>query len=122
MTRHVGLPETIQVEETFSQTFGGRHVGTVTAIREGVAAAQTQPVTEVLVQLRICRQTGLVPAERGYGRGVRGWRKGRKSEWLQSDTNRSTEKDVERKTKMGNEEHFGSENQEWKVEITEIIK
>lgn len=32
------------------------------AIREGVAAAQSQPVAEVVVQLRICRQTGLLPA------------------------------------------------------------
>lgn len=55
MARHVGLPKAIQVEETFGQAFGGCHVGAVTAIGEGVTAAQTQPVTEVLVQLRICR-------------------------------------------------------------------
>lgn len=65
MARHIGLPEAIQVKETFGQSFGGCHVGTVAAIGEGVAAAQTQPVTEVLVQLRICRQTGLLPAEMG---------------------------------------------------------
>lgn len=69
MARHIGLPEAIQVEETLGQAFGGCHVGTLTAVGEGVAAAQTQPVAEVLVQLRVCRQTGLLPAERTVGMG-----------------------------------------------------
>lgn len=65
VARNIRLPETVQVEETLGQSFGGGHVGAVAAVREGVAAAQTQPVAEVVVQLRICRQTGLVPAGGG---------------------------------------------------------
>lgn len=64
MTRHVGLPEAVQVEEAFGQTFGGRHVPTVAAVGQGVAAAQTQTVAQVLVQLRVCRQAGLLPADK----------------------------------------------------------
>ena len=63
VARHIGLPEAIQVEETFGQAFGGCQIGTVAAIGEGVTAAQTEPVTEVLVQLRVCRQMGHLPAE-----------------------------------------------------------
>lgn len=80
MARNIGLPEAVQVEETLGQAFGGCHVGTVAAVGEGVAAAQTQPLAEVLVQLRICRQTGLLPAERRVGGGVRGRREGRNKE------------------------------------------
>lgn len=72
MPRHIGLSEAVQVEETFGQASGGCHVSTVAAIGEGLTAAQTQPLTEVLVQLRICRQAGLVPAEKTAGGGG-GW-------------------------------------------------
>lgn len=85
MASYVWLPEAVQVEEAFGEAFCGRHVGVVAAVGEGVAAAQTKPVTEVLVQLRICGQAGLVPAE-----GVKGWvqrlKKGQKDSWLKSDT------------------------------------
>lgn len=63
MTRYIRLLETIQVEQTLGQAFGCRHVGSVAAVGDGVAAAQTQPVAEVLVQLRVRSQTGLLPAE-----------------------------------------------------------
>lgn len=69
MARHIGLPEAIQVEETIGQAFGGCHVRTLTAVGEGVAAAQTQPLAEVLVQLRIRGQTGLLPAKKTVGAG-----------------------------------------------------
>lgn len=69
MARHVRLPESIQVKETLGESFGGCHVATVTAVGEGVAAAQTQPVTEVLVQLGVRRQTGLLPADGGVWDG-----------------------------------------------------
>lgn len=64
MSCYVRLPETIQVEEAFGEAFGSCHIGTVAAVGEGVAAAQTQPLAQVLVQLRICGQSGLLPAER----------------------------------------------------------
>lgn len=63
MSRYVRLPEAVQVEETFGEASGGRHVGSVAAIGQSVAAAQAEPVAEVLVQLRVCGQPGLVPAE-----------------------------------------------------------
>lgn len=64
VARHVRLPEAVQVEEALGEASGGGHVGPVAAVGEGIAGAQTQPVAEVLVQLRVRRQAGLVPAER----------------------------------------------------------
>lgn len=69
MSRHIRLPEAVQVEKTLGQTLGGCHVGAVASVGEGVAAAQTQSVAEVLVQLRVGRQAGLVPAGREKGGG-----------------------------------------------------
>lgn len=57
------------MKETLGESFGGCHVATVTAVGEGVAAAQTQPVTEVVAQLGVRRQTGLLPADEGCGTG-----------------------------------------------------
>lgn len=67
VSRHVGLPEAVQGEEPLGQPPGGRYVGPPAAVGEGVAALQNQPVAEVLVRLRVRRQTGLVPAERVRG-------------------------------------------------------
>lgn len=63
--RHVGLPEAVQVVEALGQTLGGRHVRPVAAVGERVAAAQAQPLAEVLLQLGVGGQTGLVPAGGG---------------------------------------------------------
>lgn len=65
VARNIRLPEAVQVEETLGQSFGGGHVGAVAAVRERVTAAQAQPVAEVVVQLRIRRQAGLLPAGGG---------------------------------------------------------
>lgn len=54
VTRYVRLPEAVQVEEALGEALGRGNVGTVAAVGEGVATAQAQPVTEVLVQLWIC--------------------------------------------------------------------
>lgn len=52
--RHVRLPEAVQVEEALGETLGRRHISAAAAVGEGVAAAQTEPVAEILVQLRVC--------------------------------------------------------------------
>lgn len=62
VTRHVRLPEAVQVEEALGQTFGGSHISVAAAVGEGVTAAQTEPVAEILVQLRVCRQASFVSA------------------------------------------------------------
>jgi len=67
VARHVGLPEAVQVEEPLGQTARRRHVGPVAAVGQRVAAAQTEPLAELLVQLRVRRQPGLVSAERVRG-------------------------------------------------------
>lgn len=113
MSRHIRLPEAVQVEKTLGQTFGGCHVGAVASVGEGVAAAQTQPVTEVLVQLRVGRQTGLVPAGRGGGEvGQR-----LINQWVIKNQTHTQVTRAERKEQMGNEE-----NQEGKMEIAEVGK
>lgn len=63
MTRHVRLPEAVQVEEALGETFGRCHVSAAAAVGEGVTAAQTEPVAEVLVQLRVRRQASFISAE-----------------------------------------------------------
>lgn len=70
MAGHVGLPEAVQGEEALGQALGGLPVSTVT-VGEGVAAPQSQPLTEVLIQLRVCRQTSLLPGGREKVRGGR---------------------------------------------------
>lgn len=67
MTRHIRLSEAVQVKEALGQTFGGRHISAAAAVGERVAAAQAEPVAEVLVQLGVCRQAGFVSAEGGEG-------------------------------------------------------
>lgn len=54
----IRFPEAIQVEETFRQALGGRHIGMAAAIGQGVTAAQTQSV-----HLWVRSQPGLFPAE-----------------------------------------------------------
>lgn len=54
----IRLPESVQVEEAFSQAFGSRLIGVAAAIGQGVAAAQTQSV-----HLWVRSQPGLFPAE-----------------------------------------------------------
>lgn len=54
----IRFPESIQVEETFSQALGSRHISVAAAIGQGVTAAQAQPV-----HLWVRSQTGLFPAE-----------------------------------------------------------
>lgn len=63
VARHIRLPEAVQVEEALGETFGSCHISAAAAVGEGVAAAQTEPVTEVLVQLRVCRQASFISAE-----------------------------------------------------------
>lgn len=61
--RHVRLPEAVQVEEALGETFGSCHISAAAAVGEGVAAAQTEPVAEILVQLRVCCQASFISAE-----------------------------------------------------------
>ena len=76
----VRLPEAVQVEEAFGEASGGRRIGAVAAVGQGVAAAQAQPVAEVLVQLRVRRQASLLPAGRGEGGSEKNKDGGRKEE------------------------------------------
>lgn len=65
MAGHVWFSEAVQVEKAFRQAFGGCYVGVAASIGQGVAAAQAQPVAQVLVHLRVRSQPGLFPAETG---------------------------------------------------------
>lgn len=65
MAGHIRFSESIQVEEAFSQAFGGCYISVAAAIGQGVAAAEAQSLAQVLVHLGVRSQPGLFPAETG---------------------------------------------------------